>query len=1074
MPKVNRKNIPNVISGGIATPLGNNMYLMIGRTHEQGGIDIGNTKRGLEVENGEVLKANKKSVKVFSAKPILNGNSPAELVIKGINPENVFNAQEKFKDRNHLKDDGTKARFGRFNRVKENDSPTKEVSGGYEDYVNKIISKHGSTSNSKKYYIPYLYDKEIKVRGAGRMSSNMLDSIAVNANKAKIPFNEALGLAIQETHGGAMPTIAVPAGMDKDKVRAHFNMSYARNYGGIPAEYLINDYEYHNKGYKGSKNNDLTNIESPLQHGFVMYKRGLYNPGDKNHSNDVKAAGNKAISSPDVQKWIKENDKKYNIKRMGGLSRKQDYGSKKKPYPSVSSSDFAGGNRSYPIPTKADAIDALRLAGLHGRSDVKSKIYAKYPSLKKAELGTKVEDMQIESLNLQPAIVTSLSPSTIAAMNYTANLMKDIKENRKEENRKKVIKQIPIMINNKSPKIAKFRRNALGGNNTFDINDYISKLLEENSKQIDNDIKESDLDFEDYIKDNQEQLIQGYTDQIGGSTKSPFTGEYGPLAVDDKGNVKYISKPNGWLGRMNNILSEEFVPRKLRGMKLINKVNKIENPNTTSKQGLAYTKKEVPISKSLQRTLNRISKRNDKYINNLKIEDSGISVPDIQMDLAPAIISVPKLKTSDNKRKIQETFRKSKQNTPKSDEYKDYASYRKAEIENIVNNPVKTTSEETVIKPTIINKSSEVPQPVYTKHTITEDKNKKSHINRQDISPISGIIGKALPSSAGKLAKSSYKTVVDSTNIRQLPNKGYAWGDTSGAKYDQYGNVKQARLGTKDRIQTLSGFPIDLLKVKPGNLAYQNNNVPTVISKDVAKLNATRTINSSTGSQPKTASGFGWSIGVDLIRGAADIAGSIASHKINKDMIDKMKVNNYVPYQRYKLKTNYNINPQLDSAREQVNAMIDESKHNTASSRTDLARRQQYRNLGIRNINEFYGQKENVETQLINQDILNAQRTSQQNTQLVNDYLRRQTEMNNKLAELRAENDVSLVQNVAGTVGDYYDRRETRNREALDRAVIAASNPNAVSYMDNELPKLARQFGYRPLTFNFGRFRKNK
>lgn len=1024
MPKVKRTNIPNVISGGIATPLGNNMYLMIGRTHEQGGIDIGNTKNGLEVENGEVLKANKKSVKVFSAKPILNGNSPAELVIKGINPENVFNAQEKFKDENHLKDDGTSARLGRFSRVKQNDSPTKEISGGYEDYVNKTISKHGSTSNSKKYYIPYLYDKEIKVRGAGRMSSNMLDSIAVNANKAKIPFNEALGLAVQETHGGAMPTIAVPAGMDKDKVRAHFNMSYARNYGGIPAEYLINDYEYHNKGYKGSKNNDLTNIESPLQHGFVMYKRGLYNPGDKNHSNDVKAAGNKAISSPDVQKWIQENGKKYNIKRMGGLNRKQDYGSKRKPYPTVNSSDFAGGNRSYPIPTKADAIDALRLAELHGRNDVKAKVYAKYPSLKKANLGIKVEGVQVENLNLQPSI--------------------------------------------------KFKRNALGGNNTFNINDYISKLLEENSKQIDNDIKESNLDFEDYLRDNQEQLIQGYTNQIGGSTKTPIAGEYGPLAVDNKGNVKYISKPNGWLGRMNNILSEEFVPRKLRGMKLIHKVNKIENPNTTSKQGLAYTKKEVPISKSLQRTLNRISKRNDKYINNLKIEDSGISIPDIQMDLAPAIINVPKLKTSDNKRKIQETFRKSKQNTPKSDEYKDYTSYRKAEIENIVNNPVKTISEETIAKPTIINKSSEISQPVYTKYTITEDKNKKSYINQQNINSISSIIGKALPSSAGKLAKSSYKTVVDSIDIRQLPNKGYAWGDTSGAKYDQYGNVKQARLGTKDRIQTLSEFPIDLLKVKPGNLAYQNNSVPTGISKDVARLNVTGTINSSTGRQPKTASGSGWSIGSDLIRGAADIAGSIASYKINKDMIDKMKVSNYVPYQRYKLKTNYNINPQLDSTREQVNAMIDESKHNTASSRTDLARRQQYRNLGIRNTNEIYGQKENIETQLINQDILNAQRISQQNTQLVNDYLRRKAEMDNKFAELNAENKVSFAQNAAGVVGDYFDRRETRNREALDRAVIAASNPNAISYMDNELPKLARQFGYRPLTFNFGRFRKNK
>ena len=1022
MPKSKRTNIPNVISGGIATPLGNNMYLMIGRTHEQGGIDIGNTKRGLEVENGEVLKVNKKSVKVFSAKPILNGNSPAELVIKGINPEDVFNAQEKFKDENHLKDDGTNARLGRFSRVKQNDSPTKEISGGYEDYVNKIISKYGSTSNSKKYYIPYLYDKEIKVRGAGRMSSNMLDSIAVNANKAKIPFNEALGLAVQETHGGAMPTIAVPAGMDKDKVRAHFNMSYARNYGGIPAEYLINDYEYHNKGYKGSKNNDLTNIESPLQHGFTMYKRGLYNPGDKNHSNDVRAAGNKAVSSPDVQKWIQENGKKYNIKRMGGLNRKQDYGSKRKPYPNVNSSDFAGSNRSYPIPTKADAIDALRLAGLHGRNDVKAKVYAKYPSLKKANLGIKVEGVQVENLNLQPSI--------------------------------------------------KFKRNALGGNNAFDINDYISKLLEENSKQIDSDIEESNLDFEDYLRNNQEQLVQGYTNQIGGSTKAPITGEYGPLAVDDKGNIKYISTPNGWLGRMYNTLDEEFVPRKLRGTKLIHKVNKIENPNTTSKQGLTYTKKEIPISKSLQRTLNRISKRNDKYINNLKIEDSNISAPDIQMDLAPSIINVPKLKTSDNKRKIQETFRKSKQNTPKSDEYKDYASYRKAEIENIVNNPVKPISKETIIKPIIINKSSEVPQPIYAKHTITKDKNKKSYVNQQDINSISNIIGKALPSSAGKLAKSSYNTVVDSTDIRQLPNKGYAWGDTSNAKYDYYGKVKQARLGAEDKIAVLPKFPIGLMQIQPGNIIYKNNNTSATIADDVARLNATGTINSSTGRQPKAASGF--SIGSDLIRGAADLAGSIASYKINKDMIDRMKVNNYVPYQRYKLKTNYNVNPQLDSTREQVNSMIDESKHNTASSRTDLARRQQYRNLGIRNTNELYGQKENIETQLINQDILNAQRTSQQNTQLVNDYLRRKAEMDNKLAKLNAENKVSLAQNAAGVVGDYFDRRETRNREAFDRAVIAASNPNAISYMDNELPKLARQFGYRPLSFNFGRFRKNK
>ena len=71
--------------------------------------------------------------------------------------------------------------------------------------------------------------------------------------------------------------------------------------------------------------------------------------------------------------------------RNGGLTSK-DRGSSKHPYPSVSSKDFAGGGRSYPIPTKADAVDALRLAGLHGRSDVRSKVYSKYPSLRKKSL----------------------------------------------------------------------------------------------------------------------------------------------------------------------------------------------------------------------------------------------------------------------------------------------------------------------------------------------------------------------------------------------------------------------------------------------------------------------------------------------------------------------------------------------------------------------------------------------------------------------------------------------------------------------------------------------------------------
>lgn len=187
---------PLIAEGGTAIPIKKDSFLLKGRKHNTGGIIIGKGKNSIEAEGDEVVQITPKQLKVFSAQPILNGNSPAELVQKGAEPSKVFNAQESFKDRNGLNDDGTKKK---------------------------------------------------------------------------------------------------------------------RNMRTITGK-----------------------------------------------------------------------------KKLGGLSRKKDYGSDKKPYPSVKSNDFAGGGRSYPIPTKADARDALRLAGLHGRSDVKAKVYKKYPELKnkKATLGT--------------------------------------------------------------------------------------------------------------------------------------------------------------------------------------------------------------------------------------------------------------------------------------------------------------------------------------------------------------------------------------------------------------------------------------------------------------------------------------------------------------------------------------------------------------------------------------------------------------------------------------------------------------------------------------------------------------
>ena len=235
--------IPNVVAGGIAQPLGNNFFYMNGRKHSQGGIDIGpSDKTGIEVEGGEVVETNGNELKVYSAQPILNGASPAQLVMGGANPNKVFKAQEDFKDKNRINDDGSKYQNG---GIKKNN-----------------YNKNDNTTVPKGKTITTSSGKKISLHKAGGHS-----------------------------------------------------------------------------------------------HGGKAYKPSIFN--------------NRYIPI--------ELDKK----RMGGLSRDKDYGSKKKPYPSVAKKDFAGGHRSYPIPTKADAVDALRLAGLHGRSDVKAKVYNKYPELRK-------------------------------------------------------------------------------------------------------------------------------------------------------------------------------------------------------------------------------------------------------------------------------------------------------------------------------------------------------------------------------------------------------------------------------------------------------------------------------------------------------------------------------------------------------------------------------------------------------------------------------------------------------------------------------------------------------------------
>ena len=403
----NKRLRPNIVRGGVAIPIPNkkNYYYMKGRKHEQGGIDIGkNPRTGLEVEDGEVMHISPTEVKVFSSVPFLNGESPAEKVIKGNNPNKVFNAQERYKDVNNINDDGTKN-----NKTKRNKSRFGSNKSPFA-IINKRQSLANNVSTLENPIISPNYTPNYDNTEVGKLInySENPDSIGFDkdtrrwyAPKGKGLDKDNFGMGVDRYTGGNISDKIKKDSKgreyitEEDERDLRFKRIKSANQSAKRRIDFIRKY-YNDEG-------DVTETKEALLTNLI-YNRGsgrtareYFNPEDKKYVPMQKAIlrGTDDEVREEINKIYKEaglanrdslvNDfyKKRNKKLMGGLSRSKDYGSKSKPYPKVDKKDFAGKNRSYPIPTKADAIDALRLAGLHGRNDIKAKVYSKYPELRK-------------------------------------------------------------------------------------------------------------------------------------------------------------------------------------------------------------------------------------------------------------------------------------------------------------------------------------------------------------------------------------------------------------------------------------------------------------------------------------------------------------------------------------------------------------------------------------------------------------------------------------------------------------------------------------------------------------------
>lgn len=312
-----------ITDGGNATKIGNDTYLLRGGSHEQTnetgqtgiGINVGGNE--IEAEGGEVAQKKNGALRIFSAQPILGGISPAQAIMRGYNKDKVFNAQQKFKKNNGIKDDGSQQRIG--GEVPYNHYDPTGLFGGSPHPLAKMIDITGITSYGD---VKKLINK--KRRGEIPTTQEYLGALSAIPGIGRIA--KALNL---------IGNVADATTFMKD----------------------VKESEAKEKAYQNEvvKYMDI--------HGRIKTGR----------------RGSMPYSAHELRK------------RYGGLTSK-DRGSSKHPYPSVSSKDFAGGGRSYPIPTKADAVDALRLAGLHGRSDVKSKVYSRYPELrKKAKDGAEIE-----------------------------------------------------------------------------------------------------------------------------------------------------------------------------------------------------------------------------------------------------------------------------------------------------------------------------------------------------------------------------------------------------------------------------------------------------------------------------------------------------------------------------------------------------------------------------------------------------------------------------------------------------------------------------------------------------------
>lgn len=1223
-----------ITDGGNAKRIGNNTYLLRGGSHEdinetgQTGIGINVGGNEIEAEGGEVAQRKGNSLRIYSAQPILGGISPAQAIMRGYNKDKVFNAQQRFKKNNGIKDDGSKAAFGNlitmpfagivkdvvdyFNnsgkyahkRVKvsnktvnrkpirngqvgnfrvvngkyfPNEKPLRQV---YPEFDIISMGRGLPIKRSLKNTVGFVQKPNTFTRGIGNREGikDLVESKVVRGNPVGTEMSAKAYTKATKSNRNNFNDIMNSTGREGishryynrslskedfdaiqesyNKINASFKARHPKASGKI--RFAIGDDVYNPLGNYKNYDDYLAQIASdrktlrnattinpdngepiayfyndgrnPLTqgHGYASSKWGvrISNPQDYNmkiFNGHLHYSNSKTIpfDSPNVEvfrstpfgtirypKWMLRRG----WYRNGGLTSK-DRGSSKHPYPSVSSKDFAGANRSYPIPTKSDAIDALRLAGLHGRSDVRSKVYSKYPELrKKAKIGTNISlDFSYGNKDFLHRI-TKGHPTARKIIN---EIFGD------EADRRRVMQDLNIfgLTSDDASSIAGaspiFRQPIISAARQAqfiqDANKARQAANANKARQAAN-YAQQQVDYIKELSDRMSATIRNVGEQLG---------------------IRVNPNPNNSVRRL---YSSNFKPA--------NTNNRITTPRETPiNSSNSFT--ETPINSTTTSATNtptysgKTTKFNTKYRN---YRNAGFS-PRTSKNLVKAnklglystiggfgTIGAGTLIGSN----IDKTDKANKaQLDAKGQPISPYISRPQEPAKPQAKKSVPARKDTIATKPT----TRQVPANIARKDTTKTDTTKKNTIRTDTTKQVNKVVKRQIrttPQYKGNTTKGNYQlhdgetkiingvkyTRRGNTIINHKTNVGYIYdknGNYTGqadyskvgnfnqafdaaraagrsqfiyraGKYNNYSTVKETnakkealnrRIGARriaKRMGCLTNPPVGRFKcggsIRPkaedGMLApiysygSDRRRFPSFATIDVTPraIPNFKPISIPTNTKipfdPNSVPYLGKQSSFkpttqDYIGLGIDTLASLGIGLINSSAASKT----YLPertaiIQASKLPTYYNISPQVEEIKKQRDILNEEIANNTSSSVAALNRISRIRGTATGEINKLYATKENEENKMLTQDALNQQQVAAENAKLQADYETNKANILNAASQAKANALSGTLSGLSQAWNNFSSSVENRY-DARQNEIAAISSANSPSVVKNAI-----------------------